>query len=133
MLARLLGVAIVSVETAGGGETEARLRYVGLEESRRLQEQIRRRKRTASADVEADPDAEPEERDLLFALSDRDLILLSVLSFDPRILSVVFVFAPALGPNVVPDIDTAGSLAVVSWPSWVRWPPSSPSGRSPLR
>lgn len=112
VLARILGVAIVSVETAGGGETEARLRYVGFDESRRLQEQIRRRKRTASAQAEADADTAPEERELLFELSDQDLILLSVLSFDPRILSVVFVVAPALGPSIVPDIETAGSLAV---------------------
>ncbi|MGM0398763.1 MAG: PH domain-containing protein [Halobacteriota archaeon] len=112
VLARLLGVAVVSVETAGGGETEARLRYVGFEESRRLQEQIRQRKRTARADTEPEDDAEPDERELLFALSDRDLLLLSVLSFDPRILSVVFVVAPAFGPNIVPDIETAGGLAV---------------------
>ncbi|WP_050048317.1 PH domain-containing protein [Halanaeroarchaeum sulfurireducens] len=106
--ARILGLAVVTIETAGGGETEARLRYVGLAEARRLQEGIRRRKRTAIEEAGAEP-----ERDLLFALDDEDLVLLSVLSFDPRILSVVFVIAPVLGPNLVPDVSTPDRFAAV--------------------
>ncbi|QSW98837.1 PH domain-containing protein [Haloterrigena alkaliphila] len=43
VLQRVLGLAIVSVETAGGGNTEATLNFVGDAEARRLQDRIRRR------------------------------------------------------------------------------------------
>ncbi|WP_137290220.1 PH domain-containing protein [Natronorubrum halophilum] len=43
VLQRLLGLAIVSIETAGGGNTEASLNFVSESEATRLQEQIRRR------------------------------------------------------------------------------------------
>lgn len=40
---RLLGLAVVSIETAGGGQTEAMLNFVSEEEATRLQHDIRRR------------------------------------------------------------------------------------------
>ncbi|WP_049924978.1 PH domain-containing protein [Halopiger goleimassiliensis] len=40
---RLVGLAVVSIETAGGGSTEATLSFVGEEEATRLQNEIRRR------------------------------------------------------------------------------------------
>ncbi|SIR84053.1 PH domain-containing protein [Natronorubrum thiooxidans] len=43
VLQRLLGLAIVSIETAGGGNTEASLNFVSESDANRLQEQIRRR------------------------------------------------------------------------------------------
>ena len=43
VLQRLLGLAVVSIETAGGGNTEASLNFVSESEANRLQEQIRRR------------------------------------------------------------------------------------------
>ncbi|MEY7849915.1 PH domain-containing protein [Natrarchaeobius sp. A-rgal3] len=43
VLQRLLGLAVVSIETAGGGNTEATLRFVSESEANRLQHQIRRR------------------------------------------------------------------------------------------
>jgi len=41
---RLLGVAVVQIETAGGAETEAALNFVTADEARRLQREIRRRR-----------------------------------------------------------------------------------------
>ncbi|MGQ3413991.1 PH domain-containing protein [Natrinema sp. LN54] len=43
VLQRVLGLAVVSIETAGGGETEATLRFVSEAEANRLQRDIRRR------------------------------------------------------------------------------------------
>ncbi|AHF99449.1 membrane protein [Halostagnicola larsenii XH-48] len=40
---RLLGLAVVSIETAGGGQTEAMLNFVSEDEATRLQHDIRRR------------------------------------------------------------------------------------------
>ena len=81
---RLLGLAIVSIETAGGGESEAALQFVSEAEANRLQEEIRRRtaavkgrqrERRREADESelesgSEPDA-PAERPREDATSDR--------------------------------------------------------------
>ncbi|PSP79014.1 hypothetical protein BRC81_05955 [Halobacteriales archaeon QS_1_68_20] len=101
---RLLGLASVRLETAGGGQTEAELRFVAREEADRLQREIRRRKRSdagqrraAAGDAPAgrattgeevtDEEAvtgespgEPEET-VLFELSMQELLVLSGVSF----------------------------------------------------
>ncbi|WP_049895467.1 PH domain-containing protein [Halopiger xanaduensis] len=76
---RLLGVAVVSIETAGGGTTEATLSVVGEDEADRLQAEIRRRtagvkerrqeqdrehapESDANVDPESQPDAEPDRQ-----------------------------------------------------------------------
>lgn len=110
IVARILGVAVVNLETAGGGKTEAKLQFVDATEAQRLQDEIQRRKRTASRETEAAVAPEPAE--LLFELDDRDLVLLSVLSFDPRLLSILFLFVPMVVPNVVPDVDSATRAAM---------------------
>lgn len=152
LVARLLGLAEVDVETAGGGSTEANLRFVSREEAARLQEEVRERRaarergRTDRGDAaesevnDADPDEEREDDDdeaeastgefeptpvgergeLLFELSDRDLLLYGLLSFDPRLLSGVLAFAtfaPSIGqrvdiPNVGLAVAAAGVLVV---------------------
>ncbi|RQG89795.1 hypothetical protein EA462_07185 [Natrarchaeobius halalkaliphilus] len=68
VLQRLLGLAVVSIETAGGGNTEATLRFVSEDEATRLQQQIRRRtaeaknrqrtRRESASDTEAEPEPE---------------------------------------------------------------------------
>ncbi|WP_408958670.1 PH domain-containing protein [Natrinema sp. 74] len=51
---RLLGLAVVSIETAGGGQTEATLNYVSEDEAERLRSEIRRL--TAKRDAETEGD-----------------------------------------------------------------------------
>ncbi|USZ72914.1 PH domain-containing protein [Natronosalvus halobius] len=50
---RVVGLAVVSIETAGGGETEAALDFVGEDEAKRVQREIRRRtaRRTGAAET----------------------------------------------------------------------------------
>ncbi|ELZ10419.1 PH domain-containing protein [Natrialba aegyptia] len=43
VIQRVLGLAVVSIETAGGGDSEATLNFVGEAEATRLQREIRRR------------------------------------------------------------------------------------------
>jgi putative membrane protein len=138
LVARLLGLAEVDVETAGGGSTEANLRFVSREEAGRLQEEVRERRAAhdrsrerrnetdesageegalAESEVAAD-EAERAPRgergELLFELSDRDLLLYGLLSFDPRLLSGVVAFAtfavPSLGQRV--DIPNLGLVVL---------------------
>lgn len=77
-LQRLLGLAVLRVETAGGGQTEAVLDFVSLEEAHRLQRAIRERKGEATADGEPEPTPEP-----LFAIGDVELGLYALTSFRP--------------------------------------------------
>ncbi|USZ68577.1 PH domain-containing protein [Halorussus salilacus] len=118
---RALGLAALDLETAGGGETEASLRYVGYDEAKRLQREIQRLKRDATrSDREVGDDAEGEgesavgegrladREELLFELSATELAILSALSFDLRYLSLL-----AFGPVALPAVPGLADLAVV--------------------
>lgn len=88
---RALGLAEVRIETAGGSDTEAHLRYVGVEEASRLQDEVSDRKRSVT------PGTTEEEQtaDLVFAIQPRELAVLGVVSFDLRIVFLLlFVVAP---------------------------------------
>jgi len=122
VLQRILGVAAVDLETAGGSETEASVRYVDYEEAKRLQREIPRLKRGAEREGDADgEDGEPTgpPRERLFALSDRELALVGALSFDARVPGVLLVLASGSVPIVSGYLPTgdgpfgaAGLLAV---------------------
>lgn len=114
-VARLLGIAVVDVETAGGGGTEANLRFVGGEEADRLQEAIRekraalQREESAEAASEEAEAAEPTAGgETLFELSDRDLLLYGALSFDPRLASGVVALATFLAPTFGDRVSLSG-------------------------
>ncbi|MFD1686883.1 PH domain-containing protein [Halobellus litoreus] len=132
VIQRLLGIAVVSFETAGGGETEAQLRYVTFEEAKRLQRELARLKRGASADAEGE-DAEraavePESTEL-FALDRSELAILGALSVDLRVPGILFLLVSTVGSTVISTylssipgvalVVVAGALllavAVVSW------------------
>ncbi|MFB6110615.1 MAG: PH domain-containing protein [Halodesulfurarchaeum sp.] len=95
---RVLDVAAVGIETAGGRSTEATLRFVSRDEALRLQEGIRTRKRTQPADTADETGSASDERERLFELDDEDLLVYSLLGFDPRLLSVLFVVVPTVAP-----------------------------------
>jgi putative membrane protein len=87
---RALGIAALRIETAGGGETEATLRYVGRAEAERLRRELRRLARESEdgpervAEDEAPAtEADAPEDELVFALSNRNLVLLSLFTIDP--------------------------------------------------
>jgi putative membrane protein len=91
---RLLGIAEVRLETAGGGGTEARLRYVSRTEANRLQELISDRKRGATErDLEATDD-------VLFELDSRELAILGVTSANVRLLGLIAVGLSLVGSPV---------------------------------
>ena len=126
---RLLGIAVVSFETAGGGDTEARLRFVSFEEAKRLQSALGRLKRAAeeddaAGDEDADgpdpatpgagdrptrrrPDVPPVTE--LFALDRTELALVGALSIDFRVPGVLFLIVSTVGSTVVPTYLRATS------------------------
>lgn len=88
---RALGIAVVNFETAGGGETEASFRYVDFEEAKRLQRDLARLKRG-----EAEGTGETAD-ELLFELSNAELALMGLFSFDARIVGgALFLLSAAL-------------------------------------
>jgi putative membrane protein len=111
---RVLGLAVVSIETAGGGDTEATLQFVSESEATRLQRDIRRRtaevkdrRREADEPVSGsdpgpassaertavDRQSDRPRRQQLFALEPRELILYSLSSFRPAAgAGLVFLF-----------------------------------------
>ncbi|MFB6161020.1 MAG: PH domain-containing protein [Haloferacaceae archaeon] len=116
---RLLGIAAVDLETAGGGSTEAAIRYVSFAEARRLQRDIARLKRGAAASETGDragtaEDAPAEE---LFRLTPRELALAGALSFDVRGPGALLFVLSAGGvavPSVVERVGSRGALGLAA-------------------
>jgi len=94
---RALGIAEVRLETAGGSESEARLRYVSRGEATRLQNLISDRKRSETAG-EAPPEDTDEE--VLFELDQRELAVLGVTSANFRFAGFLVVGLSLLGSPV---------------------------------
>ncbi len=115
---RLLGLAAVRLETAGGGQTEAELRLVAREEADRLQREIRRRKRDdgeqrpaagqrpatdeATGRTTAEEEAAGDAETVLFELSMSELLVLSGVSFRWGVL-----FPLLFGIPLVSDVLTS--------------------------
>lgn len=99
ILQRLFGVAVVRFETAGGGQTEGQLRFVGAEEAASLQSELRRRKRAARGEAEEGAAADEPEPELLFELSRRRLAMLAAVSFRWGVVPLL-----AFGGPIVDDL-----------------------------
>ncbi|ELZ24136.1 membrane-flanked domain protein [Halosimplex carlsbadense 2-9-1] len=104
---RALGIAEVGLETAGGGGTEAQLRYVGVDEAEALQSEISRLSRVAKTE-DGETAATDEERfDTVFSITERELGVLALISVDLRIASFLFfgasIFAPSAASMAQPD------------------------------
>jgi putative membrane protein len=114
---RALDIAQIDLETAGGSSTEASLRYVDIEEARRLQSEIGRLKRG-----ETPQEAETSESERqLFEITTKELTLLGVVGIDLRLLSGLTVLLPIVVPRLRgPETDpllwllTTAPLAAVA-------------------
>jgi putative membrane protein len=133
---KLLEVATVRIETAGGGSTEAVLAFVSDSEAARLQRSLRERRATARRDDEdgSDPDdgaVESDTGDLVgevetaevvgdradeqpagvFVLSDVELAVHAATTFRPGVLALLVIGTPFLGDLVAELLLTvAGPL-----------------------
>jgi len=115
---RVLGIALVSFETAGGGETEAQLKFVTFNEAKRLQRELARLKREGSAEASEDGEGteagsgKPESTEL-FALDRSELAILGALSIDLRVPGILFLLVSTVGSTVVSTyLDTVPGLAL---------------------
>lgn len=113
LVQRALGIATVRLETAGGGESEALLRYVGYDEAKRLQEEIRARTRRIQEGRTGKPTGEREtapEGSLLYKITDHDLGVLAVASFDLRVASILLVLLTFAAPGMIIDALQAAPI-----------------------
>ncbi|MEF8854540.1 MAG: PH domain-containing protein, partial [Haloarculaceae archaeon] len=108
---RILDLAEVRLETAGGNESEARLQYVSAAEAQRLQDEVGRRKRATVGETGEEGAAEeaPAETEL-FALRNEELWVLGAVTADLRLLGIVATVAPFVAPAILEDIDPGLNL-----------------------
>ncbi len=109
---RVLGIARVDVETAGGGSTEASLRYVGADEADRLQTEIGRLKRRQSAADEPDGAEEVDAVEEVYHITPTELALYGVTSIDLRLLGLLSLASPVLAPALFGGEDPLVALAL---------------------
>lgn len=108
VIQRLLGIAEVSFETAGGSHTEGSFRYVWSTEADRLQ-RILRDQRPADEEAVISDQGQTEAEDgdeTLFAISPRELGLVGALSFDARVVGLLTL----VGPGSIPIFSEVLSL-----------------------
>jgi len=119
---RLLGIAQVNLETAGGNESEAALRYVGADRARGIQREVRLRKRGLTGEEDAEGDEESGATagatagatgEALYEISNRELVLLSTFSIDARLIAFAFFVVSFLPPESLP-VDVLPSRVAVA-------------------
>ena len=113
LVPRLLGVAEVRFETAGGSGTEATLRYVDRAVARDLQEEVDRHGGATSVEPVA-AEASP-----LYAITPFELGLLSVTSVDWRAVGFVVLAAVGVLPGMMgstPPVPALAPLAIAAQP-----------------
>ena len=135
IIQRLLGLSAINLETAGGGSTEAAIRYVTADAATTIQDELRRRKRGddqrrrtgaeaadsaerdgTDGDSEATDSATTREFDepneeLLFEISPSELALAGILSFDPRVPGLLFAVFTGSIPFVSPVVPEPAAVA----------------------
>ncbi len=106
ILRRVIGCAVVRVETAGGGSTEAVFDFVSADEAERIQRVVRERRaaeRTAESETEpdtagtaADEATSESAPEALFELSLGELAVYAFATFRPGVLAFLVFLVPLL-------------------------------------
>ncbi|MEW5926078.1 MAG: PH domain-containing protein [Gemmatimonadota bacterium] len=107
-LQRVLGVAEVHVETAGGDSSEAALSVLGIREAEALRAHL------SALRVEA-ANVEEQERTLVARLSTRDLLLTGATANEAGIIAALLIGAAQLASELQLDLPLPG----VDWPALV--------------
>jgi putative membrane protein len=98
IIQRVLNIAVVSFETAGGNATEATLKFVSATEAKRLQQELSQRKQATSADADETQTVETPSSALLFEMNSQDLALLGIFSINLRVPSLLAAGLSTFGP-----------------------------------
>ncbi|MFB6088144.1 MAG: PH domain-containing protein [Haloarculaceae archaeon] len=100
---RALGLAEIKMETAGASQAEAHLRYVGYDRANHIQSEVSRLSRSGDAE-----ETDAERFETVFAISERELGVLALVSADLRVISFLLVglsiFAPSMASAFAPEM-----------------------------
>lgn len=101
---RVLGISQVDIETAGGGRTEASLRYLDYNDAEKLQQRVRELKNRRKSDKGSKKESSGEERED-FLLSNKNLAILSAASaVDFRVVGIIGILLSLLGSMGAPFV-----------------------------
>ncbi len=102
LVARVLGLAKVKIETAGSSSTEGSLEYVSVAEARKIRQVVRSFQRGAT-DADAAPEAEAEEAavETLFDMPLRRVLLSGAFRFSLLYLAVIFSVLEFFNPETL--------------------------------
>ena len=104
---RILGIAQVNVETAGGGKTEATLKYLDHSDAEQMQQRVRELKNRRNADRSDEKEDSGKQRED-FVLSDKNLGILSVASaVDYRIIGGIGFLMSIIGSAGISYVEGA--------------------------
>ena len=107
---RILDIAEVKLETAGGSTTEASLRYVGSEQAKEIQTTITNLKR--EEDVEKEEDSKVDEKPI-YEITDKELVLLGLTSSGMQIIIGAFVIIGIFGSIMGSMLEEMGAGIVI--------------------
>ena len=108
---RVLGIAQVNLETAGGGNTEASLKFVELEEARNIQQKVRELKKEEKPEKDDEAD---EGRQLLFELQPKELGLLCLTSVNRKAIAGLFAVLGLGGGFIGSQVEGLGMETAVA-------------------
>lgn len=106
ILNRVLGIAVVSLETAGGSTTEASLKYVEFDEAEKIKHDIREFKQENKTDEEENNVEDNEDE--LYRISNKELILLGITGIDQRIIFGIMGLLAFSIPSIAPLLEESG-------------------------
>ena len=105
LVARLLGVAKVTIETAGSSATEGSLEYVGLNDAHEIRRVVRTfQHRTTEQDADAADAVEEEsasDRETLFSMSLRHVLLSGAFRFSLLYIALMFSVLELVNPEAI--------------------------------
>ena len=103
---RMLGIAIVKLETAGGKTTEASLKYIDLDQSDEIKKKIREKKHK-SKEEGGERTEEEDGRELLYSIENRELLLLGATAIDERVILLLLGLLGFSASSFAPVLDEA--------------------------
>ena len=102
LIARLIGLAKVKIETAGSAATEGSLEYVSLEDAHEIRRVVRSfQHRSVSDTTEAPDQEEPVASETLFTMSIRDVLLSGAFRFSLLYIAVMFSALELVDPEAI--------------------------------
>ena len=101
LVARMLGVAKVKIETAGSSATEGSLEYVGLEDAHEIRRAVRSYQYQGADEPPPSSESDEPERETLFSMSLRRVLLSGAFRFSLFYLVLIFSALELVDPELI--------------------------------